>query len=81
MVAKPKRRLIKPKRRAAAKARRTKTVRRRGRVSVDSFVLNAFIEAMRAKGYPEALARARAKELLDAPGFAGFPSPDEIDKS
>jgi hypothetical protein len=42
--------------------------------------LTSFIEALVAKGYTEEQARARAKELLAAPGFAGFPPPDAADR-
>lgn len=71
--------------RRPAKSRRGKVERRERRdpilsEPVDAFILTSFIEALVEKGYTEDAARARAKELLAAPGFPLFPSPDGTDQ-
>jgi hypothetical protein len=78
MESRSKRRPLKAKRRVSKRVSMTAR-RRRRTVSVDSFILTSFIEALRKRGYSLAQAKARAKELLEAPGFAGFPALDAGD--
>jgi hypothetical protein len=88
MRAKPKRPAVKGRhavknsRVGKAKPLHANTARRaqRSGASTDRFVLNAVIAALEGRGYTRTAARQRAKELLAAPGFAGFPSADAFEK-
>jgi hypothetical protein len=87
MRAKPKRpavkrrQAVKKSRLAKAKALHANTLRRaqRSGTPIDRFVLKAVIEALEGRGYTRVAARQRAKELLAAPGFAGFLSADAVE--
>jgi hypothetical protein len=83
MVAKSQRPIAKSERRVAKSRRAKAEPRHRDAIldaPVDRFILTSFIEALVEKGYTAKEARARAKQLLAAPGFPGFPSPDAPDK-
>ena len=87
MKAKPKRPVVKRRhaikksRFAKAKALHANELRRAQRSGnpADRFVLKAVIDALEGKGYTRTAARQRAKELLAASGFAGFPSADGVE--